>query len=328
MIAIMSADQVAERTLFRNNIQPFVYLYMSGWNIVSAFLITYFVLRRFALQHQKVLDEVGERTEIEKSLRILQHTLEQIVLDRTNELTQRNQELAEEIMLRRRAEQTRTELLQQLMRVQEEERRHIARELHDQMGQYLTGLNIGLELLKDSTLRASAVLPLQELVKQIGCEVHDLSLRLRPPSLDDMGLHATLVNYVQEWSERSRVKADFQSVGLDVKRLPTHLETTVFRIVQEALTNVLKHAAATQVSLCVRCDKHEVVAVVEDDGSGFDPDDVLNVPPIDQRLGLLGIKERAALVGGRFTVESRRGAGTTLLIRLPVPFQKETHAHG
>ncbi len=324
----MSADQVAERTLFRNNIWPFVYLYMPAWNIAGAFLITYFVLRRFAVQHQKVLDEVEERTEVENSLRILQHTLEQRVLDRTNVLTEINQELAAEITLRRRAEQTRTELLHQLTCVQEEERRHIARELHDQMGQYLAGLNLGLELLKNSTHRASAVQPLQDLVKQIGCEVHNLSLRLRPPSLDDMGLHATLVNYIQEWSERSQVKADFQSVGLDVKRLPAHLETTVFRIVQEALTNVLKHAEATQVSLCVRCDKQELVAVVEDDGSGFDPDAVLNVPPMYRRLGLLGIKERANLVGGQLTIESRRGAGTTLLIRLPVLSEKETHAHG
>lgn len=222
----------------------------------------------------------------------------------------------------RRAAEMRTQLLKRLVTAQEDERRRISRELHDQMGQSLAALMLGLKSLEGSAqLESSAsrrLKDLQELTNSLAEEVHTLARHLRPTALDDFGLHTALSNYVDDWSERSEINADFHSNGLITRRLPPDIETAVYRMVQEALTNVLKHARARNVSVIVEHRGGRVLAIVEDDGCGFDVTTPSVLSPKQRRLGVLGMEERISLVGGTFNIESTPGLGTTVLATIPV----------
>jgi PAS domain S-box-containing protein len=228
----------------------------------------------------------------------------------------------QDVSERRRAEEERTQLLRKLVTSQEEERHRIARELHDQMGQHLTALTLGLKALRDADDDGKSgdyrLRRLQDLINQIGQEAHRIALELRPTALDDLGLHSALWNYAEEWSERSGIEVDFQSRGLDQRRLDPEVETTVYRVVQEALTNVAKHAEAAHVALILEHRSDHLLAIVEDDGRGFDAEAVLGSPAFGGRMGLVGMKERASLVGGVIQVESSPDNGTALLIRIPL----------
>jgi signal transduction histidine kinase len=215
------------------------------------------------------------------------------------------------------ADAERLDLLRQLVDVQEQERLRIARELHDQMGQDLAGLSLGLksleaELQKDNdrgTLRW-----LQSLTAQIGRNVHQTAWDLRPTSLDDVGLVRALQTYVADWGERFGIRVDFHAGDQESSQYPADIETAAYRVVQEALTNVLKHAAASTVSLVLECHEGALQIIVEDDGKGFDPEQ----PGSQSRLGLAGMRERLAIVGGTLTIDSEPTAGTTLYIRIPL----------
>jgi len=141
-------------------------------------------------------------------------------------------------------------------------------------------------------------------------DAHHLAWELRPAALDDLGLENAISNYVEKWSERNSIPLDFHS-GLNKLRLPPPVETAVFRIVQEALTNVLKHAEATRVSVMLEYRYDELLVIVEDNGHGFQTEVERN------GLGLIGINERVGLVGGKLNIESAPGLGTTLAIRIP-----------
>ncbi|MGI8655036.1 MAG: PAS domain S-box protein [Pyrinomonadaceae bacterium] len=227
---------------------------------------------------------------------------------------------------RKRADRERTQLLQRLVTAQEDERHRIARELHDQTGQYLAALMMGLKSLDDGAPSASrnssdnggGVKRLQELTGQFSKEMRNFALELRPTSLDDLGLQTALANYADEWSERYGIAVDFHSNGFIKQRLPPHIETALYRIVQEALTNVLKHAEAKRVSLIMEYRGNRVLGVLEDDGRGFNVEAALGAPVAERRLGLTGMRERIELVGGTLEIESSAGAGTTLVVRIPV----------
>lgn len=228
-----------------------------------------------------------------------------------------------DVTARKNAERERTDLLRRLVTSQEEERRRIARELHDQMGQHLAALVLGIQALREGPddgpeARAVRFQRLQESTNLAGREAHRIALELRPPALDDLGLHSALLNHVEEWSERSRVEVDFQSTGLEQRRLDPELETALYRIVQEALTNVVRHAQARHVGLVLECRRDHLLAIVEDDGAGFDVEAVLGSSAPGPKLGLLGMRERVALVGGTMEVESVAGRGTTVLVRVPL----------
>ena len=222
-----------------------------------------------------------------------------------------------------RCERARVSLLRRLETAQEDERLRLSRELHDQIGQLLTGLNLGLSAAEDALRRniagpdpAARLRPLRGLVEEIGREVHDLALELRPTALDDLGLAAALRNYVEHWSRRTCVAADFQTT--DGNRLPREAETALYRVVQEALNNVLKHAQAKRVSVLLKWRDGQVMAIVEDDGIGFDGEGGFAAAQVRGRLGLLGMRERMAAVGGTLEVESSPGGGTTLFARVPL----------
>jgi PAS domain S-box-containing protein len=215
------------------------------------------------------------------------------------------------------AEAERLALLQRVVTAQEGERLRIARELHDQMGQDLAGLSLGLkslELAVASDGGRNTLSWLQSLTAQIGSNLHRTAWELRPTSLDDVGLLRALETYVADWSERFGIRVDFHCAGMDGMNFPPEVETTAYRLVQEALTNVLKHAAAGTVSLVLERHEDWLQIIVEDDGKGFDPDSVAD----RGRLGLAGMRERLALVAGTLTIDSASGFGTTLYFRMPL----------
>jgi len=232
---------------------------------------------------------------------------------------------------RKRAEAERRDLLRRLDQAHEDEQRRIARELHDQVGQTVTGLSLGLKSLEQTLERARAghgvrdqVRWLQALTTGIGRDIHRAASDLRPSALDDLGLHRALVAYAASWGQRCGVAIDVQTLGGDA-RLPAEIETAAYRVVQEALTNVLKHAAARNVSVVLERKADQLRVIVEDDGRGFDPETVPQLGWVDEdgrirhRIGLSGIRERLGLVGGTMALESAPGAGTALFVRIPIP---------
>ena len=160
---------------------------------------------------------------------------------------------------------------------------------------------------------------LRELALTLDEELDRIAFELRPPVLDGLGLADALRLLVREWSATSHIPVDMHLSGLDQGRFAAILETTLYRIVQEALTNILKYAHETRVSLIVERRNGEVQAIIEDDGRGFDRAAVMQASSARRQLGLRGMKERAALAGGRLDIETAVGAGTTIYVHLPLP---------
>jgi len=220
--------------------------------------------------------DLTERKQAEDALRQAHEVLERRVRERTAELAQANQSLTLEMQERERAERARTELLGRLVFAQEDERRRIAREMHDQFGEHLTALSRGVEKLTAlggaDPQFAQAVTALDVVTQRLDGDVEHLVWKLRPTALDDLGLRAALSNYAKDWSARTGVPVQMHTAGLMEDRLPRDVETTLYRIAQEALTNVAKHARATQVELLLERRADAVVLAIEDNGIGFDPE--------------------------------------------------------
>ena len=217
------------------------------------------------------------------------------------------------------AERARTELLTRLVFAQEDERRRIAREMHDQFGEQLTALARRIAALKeacrDMPEAHAQVEALETVARQLDQGVDHLVWELRPTALDDLGLRAALANYVQDWSERVNISAELHTSGLLDNRLPSEAETALYRIAQEALNNVAKHARASSVEIILERRTDHVLLIIEDNGIGFEP---MQSAATRQGFGLLGMQERAALVGATLEIESA-GQGTTILVRMPLP---------
>ena len=208
-------------------------------------------------------------------------------------------------------------LSRRLVQVQEEERRKLARELHDEIGQILTGLNFALESIQRAIPEefrpkiANALEINNQLIKQ----VRQLSLELRPAMLDDFGLLAALKWFFQRFTSFSGIWVEFSNFGLNQRRFNSELETAVFRIIQEALTNVARHARTDEVSVRIEVNEDALLINVEDAGQGFDVQSVLSAPP---GAGLTGMRERAVLIGGAYTIQSKVGEGTKVQVALPI----------
>jgi signal transduction histidine kinase len=209
--------------------------------------------------------------------------------------------------------------LEKVITAQEKERKRISRELHDETSQALTSLMVGLKVLAG----AASLQEVQEKASQLRAvaaqtldSVHRLALELRPSVLDDLGLMAAIQRHVKDWGENVGMSVDFQVTGLD-RRLAPQVETTVYRVVQEALTNVARHAEAQNVSVLLEYRGDSVVCIVEDDGRGFDVRRVLEAKDM-RRLGLYGMQERISLAGGKLAVESTVSVGTTVFVEIPL----------
>jgi signal transduction histidine kinase len=212
------------------------------------------------------------------------------------------------------SERVSRDTVRRVVEAQEAERARLARELHDETGQALTSILLGLKSLDriESEAGRTAVAELRALVVSTLHDVRRLAVELRPAALDDFGLVPAIERLVGTVAEQSGLTVDFQA-GLADERLPTEAETALYRIAQEALTNVLKHAQATHVTVLLGRTDRTVRLVVQDDGRGFDP-----AEGRDGGVGLVGMRERLALVAGRLTVESTEGAGTMLSAEVPL----------
>jgi len=219
------------------------------------------------------------------------------------------------------ASEERKQVLHQAVLAQENERTRIARELHDSLGQYLTALQLGLSAIgrraKHDPAVTDEIARLRDLTSEIGGEVNRIAWELRPTALDDLGLEKAIAQYLEEWSERSRLQFDLQ-VDLGNRRLPPTVETTVYRALQEAVTNVVRHAEAERVAVILEVVGRQLQLIVEDDGRGFPPEDAEGGEQGTLHLGLMGIRERLALVDGTLEIESSAGVGTTLFVRVPI----------
>jgi len=224
-----------------------------------------------------------ERKQAEEDLKLAQATLQAArdqlelrVQERTAALSAANQALQTEIFQRQQAETAHQQVLRRLSRAEETERGRISRELHDQLGQDLTALKLGLQMLRKHSPLApplqESISRLEQLTEHLMRQTHRLAWELRPSVLDDLGLEMALQRYAAEWSETSGVPIDFHSRGLDGQRLSPELETALYRVAQESLTNVVRHAQARQASLLLECRPDSVSLIIEDDGRGFDPE--------------------------------------------------------
>ena len=226
---------------------------------------------------------------------------------------------------RAEAERARTEFLTRLVFAQEDERRRIAREMHDQFGEQLTALAVRIRALKDACATDATwrghVESIETIAQRLDRDVDHLVWELRPTALDDLGLRAALANYVQDWSTRVGIAAKLHTSGLLDERLPADAETALYRIAQEALTNVAKHARAANVDVILERRADTVLLIIEDDGVGFDP---AGAGGGDRGFGLLGMQERAGLVGAMLEIESAAGKGTTVLVRMATPVRSHT----
>jgi len=244
-----------------------------------------------------------ERAQLFAELRAARDELEQRVAARTAELHAEKQRLRQ--------------LSHRLVEVQETERRHLARELHDEVGQLLTGLKLRLEICQrlpreESTeTLAEAQGGVNELVRR----VREMSLNLRPAVLDDLGLLAAFHWLFQRYTAQTGVRVDFSEVGLKSRRFAPELETAAFRIVQEALTNVARHAAVQQATVQATLAAEFFTVQIRDAGRGFDPQAMLAAHTSN---GLAGMSERALLLGGQLEIVAAPGQGASITAHLPL----------
>jgi signal transduction histidine kinase len=215
-------------------------------------------------------------------------------------------------------------LLQHSLTAQEEERKRIARELHDGTSQMLTGLSLNLQAAMDIAEMSGVNNPLMEerlkkahsLAVQTSMEVTKLINDLRPTLLDSLGLAPAIQRYVETWLHPEGINTAVKTRGHE--RLPSEVEVALFRITQEAVNNIMKHAGAKHVDIDLQCDGEKCVLRIHDDGKGFDVGEITKVDKTGRGVGLFGMKERVTLVGGACSVESQPGEGTTIVSEVPL----------
>ena len=302
--------------------------------LVAALCVRQDGSRAWAPQAIELVHETAERTwaaveraraeealrQSEERLRRLNDALEERIRERTSELAGANTSLQIEVRERRAAESEIKALFTRLVSAQEDERRRIALDIHDQLGQQMTAVRINLEALQRRTdidpACAESVEATMRLAEELDRSIDFLTWQLRPAALDHLGLPEALAHLVGGWSSRFQVRADCDTVGINGVRLRSDVETNLYRLAQEALHNVYKHAHATHVSVILKRRDHQIVLVIEDNGRGFAIADVS--PEAITSLGLVSMRERAALVGGELTIESTAELGTAITVRVPI----------
>lgn len=214
-------------------------------------------------------------------------------------------------------EELRLKLLDKVITAQEEERKRIARELHDETSQSLTSIILGLSMLEEAeeNLETKRKLnELKEITEKTIEEVHHISWSLRPSALDDYGLLPAIKMYAIDYMRKYETEVDIQVIGFDGIRLPSMVEVTIYRVIQEALTNSARHSHAENISIIIKHVKNIVSLIIEDDGKGFDVSKMLNGQLTKDHLGLRGMQERIESIGGRFIIESNLELGTSIYV--------------
>mgnify|MGYP002423967837 FL=1 len=266
----------------------------------------------------QVVRMYGEATDIHEQ-HLTREDLGRMVEKRTEELASSNAQLAAVNEQLKKERERLYNLSVRLLEVQETERRTLARELHDEIGQYLTGLKFMLESSKHLTPEGQKATISDTLatVDELMTRVRELSLNLRPTLLDDMGLIPALATHFQRFTTQTRIEVKFIHRGLNI-RLAPEIETTVYRVVQEALTNVARHARTSKVLVQVVV-TDQLILLIQDEGQGFSVGTKLD---IYQSTGLSAMRERVELVGGSFTIESEINYGTTIIAQIPISLER------
>jgi len=268
-----------------------------------------------------VLRRIDQIARERETARQKQERLTKKLDSRLQEWQKLAQALEQETELRAVAEAELSQVLHRTVTDQEAERLRIARELHDTLGRSLTLLRLGLERIReaspDSAELQQRVIGVNKIAADLGRQINRLAWEIRPTALDDLGIQTAIQTLLDSWSESLKIRFDLH-VALDEGRLPTAVETTLYRVFQEALTNVVRHAEATEVAVVLGIAQGHVTMVVEDDGRGFDWNIAQSSMPLVRRLGLLGMRERLASVGGTLEIESSRGNGTSIFVRVPL----------
>lgn len=219
----------------------------------------------------------------------------------------------------------------QIINAQEQERKRIARELHDETSQVLTSLLISLAVLEEAVTTPEAHSRIAEtrmLAHQTLRAIRNLSIDLRPSALDDLGLLPALRWYVKEYQQKFSIEVAFDASGFK-ERLPAEMETALYRIVQESLTNIARHSQARNASVTMLESNDTVYVTIQDNGHGFDKESIQKTPGQDRGLGLVGMHERAHLLDGYLSIESMPGYGTTVKVCIPVPlYARSAHTQG
>lgn len=269
---------------------------------------------RTALQARRRQYQVRDHS---NALEAARDELEDRVTERTAELAEVNLSLQRESAEREKVQEERLVLLKQILTVQEDERKRIARDMQDHFGQQLTAMRLNLDAIVKAAGRNAPVKEkldeTQRLAESLDADVNFLVWELRPTALDDLGIKAAVEQYVRKWSEKYKIPADFYGDKFDDSELSAGAATSLYRIAQEALTNVSKHSHAAMANVVIEKRSDKVVLIVEDDGRGFNDSTRKH-----NRLGLKGMFERAELAGGAIEIESSLGCGTTIYATVPI----------
>lgn len=269
-----------------------------------------------------VIRDITRRKEVEEELRQAHDRLESRVAERTSELATANEKLQQEIVQRTAVERQRGDLLKRVVSSQEDERRRIARDIHDKLGQRVTALRLQIASLADGPHNAERfegnIELLQRTALRLDSEVSFLAWELRPAALDDIGLPEAAKAYLEDWSHNYKISSDFSLRGFTGERLDPDIETHMYRIMQESLNNIIKHAHATNVNVLLEKKSSEASMIIEDNGVGFDSSLISGNGSSSHGLGLLGMRERAMLIGGDVEIESTPGSGSTVYISVPL----------
>lgn len=269
------------------------------------------------------LDSYHQAKEQAEKLRHQQRLLERDLAAQATIQRQLLEQLNRQIVALDQANRALQEAQRRLLKEREEERKHLARELHDEVIQDLLSINYQLEVLADGQLQPdevrNALQDVREDIRNLIAEVRRICKDLRPPTIDSFGLAAAIRSYVQEWEKRTGIRV-YLEIEQNLGRLPEAIELSLFRIVQEGLNNVWKHAHATQVALSVRHSSPRKISItIADNGRGLPPDFDLAAAARSGHFGLVSIGERVALLGGRLTLKNRPEGGLEIHVEVPHP---------
>jgi len=233
-----------------------------------------------------------------------------------------NSVLFEQVVASRERQQA---LTRRLVNLQEEERKNLARELHDQIGQMLTGLQFSLRALLAKALdeQKKPIIDMQELVSEVIAQTREISINLRPSMLDDMGLLQTLLWHFDRYTAQTHIRVNFQQYNIEDKPFKTEIETAIFRIIQEALTNVARYAETDSVEVKLKLIEKKIQMEIRDQGRGFEPEHVDS----STHLGLTSMRERAFTIGGMLDIQSAPGKGTRIYATIPLSGKVERRQH-
>lgn len=281
----------------------------------------------------EILTDVTIHKALEEELRTAYAETENRIKKRTKELSLANTQLTKEAEEREKAQQRILSLTQQLIRVQEDERQRIARDLHDNVAQDLSSLMLQMETFfdgyssaKDELLERSEAVA--RILKRSIASVRDIAYELRPPALDQLGLINALENHCQDVGRRADITVDFHATGIESLRLEFDTKINMYRMVQEAVANTVKHAHASQATVRMVKSHPDILIRIEDNGRGFEVEKRMAEVVEEKRMGLKSMEERARLIGGSMEIQSLIGTGTRIIFKIPIQKTKKEESHG